>query len=160
MVRGRSGWTATAARRAAQGSCDAFGDVSSSSSSGTGRLVPAACAGIGAPGQAEGGMELAIVAPVELGSDIGLIGDWAKGEESRIVAVVVVVVVLGDGRPFTTRSGGPRMVGSLLPSGIDFMAPTTSATARAWTVERTSDLIGAAHCGSIKCFSILDQVNL
>lgn len=159
IARGRSGWT-TAARRAAQGSSDALGDVSSSSSCGAGRLVPAACAGIGAPGQADGGTEPAIVAPVAFGSDIGLIGELVKGEESRLVTVVAVLVVLGDGRPFTTRSGGPRMVGSLLPSGVGFMAPITSATARAWAVERTSDLIGAAHRGSMKRFSILNQVNL
>ena len=144
--RGLCGWMA-AARRAAHGSSDALGDVSSSSSRscGAGRLVPATCAGTGAPNQADGGTELATVAPVGLGSATGLMGDWVKGLESRMVAVVAVVVVLGDGRPFTTRSGSPRMVGSLLPSGVGFMAPTTSATALAWTFERTSDLIGAAH---------------
>ena len=146
----RGGSTA-AARRAAQGSSDAFGDVSSSSSCGDGRPVAAACAGIGAPGQADGGTELAIVTPGEFGSAIVIIGCWVKGEEIRAVMVVALVV---DGRPFTTRSGGPRMVGSLLPSGVGFMAPTTSATARAWAVERTSDLIGAAQCGSMKSASV------
>lgn len=90
--------------------------------------MPTACAGIGAPGQADGGTELATVAPIGLGRDTGLREDWVKGEESRIVAVVVE---LGEGRPFTTRSGGPRIVGSLLLWGVTFMAPTTSATARA-----------------------------
>src|SRR5258706_4150604 len=160
IIRGRIGWTA-ATRRAAQGSRDALGDVSSSSSSsrscGAGRLVPAACAGTGAPGQAEGGTELATVAPVGLGWDIGLMEDWVKGEESR---VVVIVVELGEGRPFTTRSGGPRIVGSLLLSGVGFMAPTTCATARAWTVERTRDLNGIGHCGSMKRFSTLHQIKL
>lgn len=152
----RGGCTA-AARRAAQGSSDAFGDVSSSSSCGDGRPVAAACAGIGAPGQADGGTELAIVTPGEFGSAIVIIGCWVKGEESRVVMVVALVVELGDGRPFTTRSGGPRIVGSLLPSGVGFIAPTTSATARAWAVERTSDLIGAAHCGSMKTASVFSS---
>lgn len=118
--------------------------------------MPAACTEIGAPGQAEGGTELATAAPVGLGWDIGFIEDWVKGEESRVVAVVVE---LGEGRPFTTRSGGPRIVGSLLLSCVGFMAPTTSATARAWTLERTSDLIGVAHCGSMRRFSTLNLIN-
>jgi len=147
-----------AARRAAQGSSDALGDVSSSSSSscGVGR-PPANCAGIGAPGQADGGTELATVPPVGLGWEVGLTEEWVNGEESLIV---VFVVELGEGRPFTTRSGGPRIVGSLLLSGVAFMAPTTSATARAWTFERTSDLIGAAHCGSMGRFSTVNQIKL
>jgi hypothetical protein len=51
-------------------------------------------------------------------------------------------------------------VGLLLLSGVGFIAPTTSATARAWTVERTNDLIGDAHCGPARRFSILNTIKL